>query len=171
MVFINIFINKVDNLISRMIKKDNISYNNIFLGMLVPALFILISGISSSQIYGQEDSSNTSMNNQITLTAEILDNEYVWIDGTGLVNPTLNISSIIQSEIIVNSLENDSEEHELIIEEISNDGDRNEIIESDEIEKGSSDKVKFQLNPDYEKLEYYCEYHPETMRGNINLVN
>lgn len=153
-----------------MIKTSNFSYNRGFLSMLV-STFILVSGTSSLQIYGQEDPSNTSTNNQIILTAEISDNEYVWIDNTGLVNPTLNISSGIQTEIIVNSLENDFEEHELIIEEISNDGDRIEILESNEIERGSSDTVKFQPNLDYENLEYYCEYHPETMRGNIQLIN
>ncbi|MGD1836680.1 MAG: hypothetical protein ACPKPY_01305, partial [Nitrososphaeraceae archaeon] len=107
----------------------------------------------------------------ITLTAEIVDSSYVWVDENGLVNPTLNISSIMDTEITVKSLENDSEEHELVIEEILSDGDRDEIIESAEIEEGSSDKINFQPKQNYEKLEYYCEYHPETMRGNIQLIN
>ncbi len=45
---------------------------------------------------------------------------------------------------------------------------------SGDIEGGSSDTIKF--NPEdvqdeeYRSLEYYCKYHPVTMRGKISII-
>ena len=52
---------------------------------------------------------------------------------------------------------------------------KKEIVASDEIKGGSSDTIKF--NPedvqdeDYQSLEYYCEYHPDTMKGMIEITD
>jgi plastocyanin len=101
---------------------------------------------------------------------------YKWTedDDNKFVNPTLNLTSGIDNQISVKSLQNDSEEHEIIIEGITSDGDKKEIVASDEIKAGSSDTIKF--NPedvqdeDYQSFEYYCEYHPDTMRGKISIT-
>ena len=59
----------------------------------------------------------------------------------------------------------------LIIEGIVSNGDKEELTVCGNIESESSDTIKF--NPEdvqdevYQSLEYYCEYHLDTMRGKI----
>ena len=85
----------------------------------------------------------------------------------------MNLTSGVDNQITIKSLSNDTEEHEIIIEGTTSDGDKEEIVKSDEIEGGSSATVKF--NPedvqdgDYQSFEYYCEYHPDTMRAKISI--
>ncbi len=48
-----------------------------------------------------------------------------------------------------------------------------EIISSDEIENGSSTTVNFNSSDidtgNYDSFDYYCEYHPETMLGKLQI--
>ena len=138
-------------------------------------IFILFGNtqINLFQVYSQEDQTQT---NSIVLTAKLLGETYKWTedDTNKFVNPTLNLTSGIDNQITVKSLQNDSPEHEIIIEGITSDGDKKELVKSDEIKGGSSDTIKF--NPEdvqdknYQSFEYYCEYHPDTMRGNISIT-
>jgi hypothetical protein len=130
------------------------------------------------KIYSQEGIPSSS----IELTAKLVDNQYRWIGSNNSTNPTLNITSGVDNQISIKSLEGDQEEHELIIEGVSattagggnsDDEEGEELVASDEIEDGSSATVNF--NPsdvdttDYQSIEYYCEYHPDTMRGKIQI--
>jgi hypothetical protein len=108
----------------------------------------------------------------IELTGKLVNNTYRWMDSNDTVNPVLNIVLGQDNKITIKSLPDDPEEHELIIEGILPDGNRDEIIKSDEVEEGSTDIIDFIPEAiDFDSLEYYCEYHPDTMRGNINLIN
>ena len=132
--------------------------------------------INLFQVYSQEESQNQTETDSIVLTAKLFGETYKWTedDDNKFVNPTLNLTSGIDNQITVKSLQNDSEEHEIIIEGITSDGDKKEIVASEEIKGGSSDTIKF--NPedaqdeDYQSFEYYCEYHPDTMRGKISIT-
>lgn len=139
-------------------------------------IFFILFGktqINLFQVYSQEESQNQTQTNPIILTAKLFGEIYKWIevDDNKFVNPILNLTSGIDNQITVKSLQNDSEEHEIIIEGITSDGDKKEIVASDEIKGGSSDTIKFKpedvQDEDYQSFEYYCEYHPDTMRGKI----
>lgn len=91
------------------------------------------------------------------------------------------MTSGVENQITIKSLEGDSEEHELIIEGISaSDRKGEEIIASDEIEDGSSTAINFNpadiekdsssSNSNYQSFEYYCEYHPDIMRGKVQII-
>jgi len=131
----------------------------------------------------QQQSSSSS----IMLTAKLVDNQYIWTDtNSNVINPTLNITSGAENQIIIKSVKGDPEEHELIIEGISsnaattaattdNEGKGEELVASEEIEDGSSTSVHFnpgeiqEGNRNYQSFEYYCEYHPDTMRGKVQI--
>lgn len=142
------------------------------LTIAVTTVFILFSSIGTNSLYAQEQEEETSTSS-IVLTAKLVDNQYRWIGSNNATNPTLNITSGVDNQITITSLENDPEEHELIIEGISSNEENEELVKSDEIEEGSSDTINF--NPedidtsDYQSFEYYCEYHPETMRGKVQI--
>src|SRR5688572_7443728 len=150
-------------------KNNNIRLQNkiTILIIVIATISILFANMESNliKIYAQEKMSSPS----IELTAKLVDNQYRWIGSTNSINPTLNITSGVDHQITIKSLEGDTEEHELIIKGISAAGDEGkELIASDHVEDGSSTAINF--NPsdvetnNYQLLEYYCEYHPDTMR-------
>jgi hypothetical protein len=128
-----------------------------------------------------------SSSSSIMLTAKLVDNQYRWTDtNSNVINPTLNITSGVENQITIKSVKGDPEEHELIIEGISsnaattaattdNEGKGEELVASEEIEDGSSTSVHFnpgeiqEGNRNYQSFEYYCEYHPDTMRGKVQI--
>jgi hypothetical protein len=130
---------------------------------------------NSIKIYAQEQQPQEEISSSsIELTAKLGDNEYRWIGSNNATNPTLNITSGVDNQITIKSIAGDPTEHELIIEGVSADGkETEELISSDEIENGSSTTVNF--NPsdinttDYQSFEYYCEYHPDTMIGKVQI--
>jgi plastocyanin len=148
--------------------------------------------VYAQQQQQQQQQNQESPNSSIVLTAKMIDNQYRWIDAdTNAINPTLNMTAGIDNEITVKSLEGDYAEHELVIEGVSsnaaasgNDDDKDndkgggkELVKSDEIKDGSSATVNFDSadiqedddNSNYQSFEYYCEYHPDTMRGKIQI--
>src|SRR5215204_3766912 len=152
----------------------------------------LIKVYAQQQQQQQQQQNQKSPNSSIVLTAKMIDNQYRWIDDdTNAINPTLNMTAGIDNEITVKSLEGDSAEHELVIEGISsnaaasgNDDDKDndkgggeELVKSDEIKEGSSATINFNSadiqddedDSNYQSFEYYCEYHPDTMRGKIQI--
>lgn len=154
--------------------------NKIVLNLIsVATFFILVAtGMVSSfvQIYSQEQVQQNQQSS-IQLTGKLIDNIYRWIDSSNnSINPTLNITAGVENQITVKSLKDDPEEHEIIIEGITSDGDKEELVKSDEVQGGSSDTIVF--NPEdlqegdknYQSFEYYCEYHPDTMKGMIKLA-
>ncbi|WP_049923255.1 cupredoxin domain-containing protein [Halopiger djelfimassiliensis] len=78
----------------------------------------------------------------------------------GEENPPLNLEAGREYELVWINV--DGAEHELIVE--SADGE--ELEESDSSETaGEAVSMTFEASED--AAEYYCEYHPETMRGDV----
>jgi hypothetical protein len=177
----------------------NKMFHTIILNLIVSVtfLFLVINSPAAEsnfiKVYAQQQQqqqNQESPNSSIVLTAKMIDNQYRWIDAnTNAINPTLNVTAGIDNEITVKSLEGDSAEHELVIEGVSsndaaasgndddNKGGGEELVKSDEIKEGSSATVNFNSadiqedddNSNYQSFEYYCEYHPDTMRGKIQI--
>lgn len=157
-----------------MLRTNKIVFNLIS----VATFFILVAtslGSSSVQIYSQEQVQQNQQSS-IQLTGKLIDNIYRWVDSSNnSINPTLNITAAVDNQITVKSLKDDPEEHEIIIEGITSDGDKEELVKSDEVQGGSSDTIVFnpedlQEDKNYQSFEYYCEYHPDTMKGKIKLA-
>ena len=99
------------------------------------------------------------------LTATQVNGTYLWVDNNSMYNPTLMLKPNTDNTISVKSLQNDTEEHELVVQSWNN----QTYTESEEIEGGSFDGVLF--NPgNNSSMKYHCEYHPDTMRGTIQVV-
>lgn len=124
---------------------------------------------------------NISENNTIILNAaEVGENEtaeqgedesaeqgesemYRWVDSAGTENPHLNMVSNMEYAIKIDNPTD--EEHELIIENEK----KLKVGGSEHIEPGKNTEFEFKfMNTD--ELNYYCEYHPETMRGIIKVA-
>ena len=145
--------------------------------IVVATIFILFSNMESNLIktYAQEKSSPSNSSSE--LTSKLIGNEYRWIGSNNSINPTLNITSGVDNQITTKSTQGDPVEHQLIISAVkSSSGGGSggkELAKGDEIKDGSSTTVNF--NPsdiktsDYQSLEYYCEYHPDTMKGKVQI--
>ena len=100
----------------------------------------------------------------ITLTAQEIDGAYVW-EKEGKNNPTLNLLSGKQYDFAIKSLPTDPAEHEFKI--VLPNGE--DIVEAEEVEEGEQTTVSF-TPATQGTLRYYCEYHPDSMVGIINIV-
>lgn len=80
----------------------------------------------------------------------------------GEENPTLDLAEGTEYELVWINV--DGAEHELIIE--TEDGEELEESDSSE-EAGEAVSMTFEASED--AAEYYCEYHPEAMRGDVEL--
>ena len=127
------------------INNNNKSQNK-FLNLIIAVaiISILFANMESNliKIYAQDEEASSP---SIELTAKLVDNQYRWVGSTNSTNPTLNITSGVDNQIMIKSIEGDPEEHELIIEGIPVPGNEEgeELIASDEIEDGSSATVNF----------------------------
>ncbi len=142
-------------------KNNNIRLKNkiTIIIIVVATISILFVNMESNliKIHPQEGVSSSS----IELIAKLVDNQYKWVGANNSTNPTVNITSGVDNQISIKSIEGDPEEHELIIEGISASAEEGEeLIASDHVEDGSSTTVNF--NPsdietsNYQSLEYYC---------------
>lgn len=87
---------------------------------------------------------------------------YRWSDNSGSTNPTLEL--IVNANNIVQIQNPTDEEHEMIIGSQSG----SELATSGDIEPNSSGRLLIRPNMT-ETLQYYCEYHPTTMKGLVEL--
>ncbi|HEX5977641.1 MAG TPA: hypothetical protein VFY68_10210 [Nitrososphaeraceae archaeon] len=87
---------------------------------------------------------------------------YRWSDNSGSTNPTLKL--IVNANNIVQIQNPTDEEHEMIIESQSG----SELATSGDIEPNSTGSLLFRPNMT-ETLQYYCEYHPTTMKGLVEI--
>ena len=140
--------------------------------------FVNIDSIDFVKVYSQEQEQNQTQTNQtsIELTGKLIGTTYRWVDSSNSINPTIIVTSGVNNQIIIKSLKNDSQEHAFIIEGTTSSGDKEELVISDTVHDGSSIIVDFypldlQEYKNYESFDYYCEYHPETMKGNIQITN
>jgi plastocyanin len=110
--------------------------------------------------------------NPITLTAVEVNGVYVW-ENNGKNNPTLNLLAEKQYDFIIKSLPSDSAEHEFKIVLPNGEEEGEEIIEAEEVEEGEQTQVSFTpiATKTVDTLKYYCEYHPQSMVGIINIVS
>jgi hypothetical protein len=139
---------------------------------IVFMVFANINSIGFVKVFSQEEQNQTS----IELAGKLIGTTYRWVDSNNSINPTLIVTSGENNQITVKSLQNDSQEHDLIIEGITSSGDKDELVISDTVHDGSSSKVDFypldlQEYKNYKAFDYYCEYYPDTMRGNIKIIN
>lgn len=149
----------------------------VYLNVLVASLILIvgllvISHLSSTQALAKEDEnnetkiSNTTLatgNNTIILNPQETNETYRWVNSSGGINPTLGIAK--GSEYLIKIKNPTDTKHELIIE----DAKHSEIAKSKEIQPGKNTEFKFTTEKTGQ-LNYYCEYHPETMRGIINII-
>ncbi len=156
-----------------MLQINNKSQNKT-LGIIVVVITLLLISYanmeSTFKIYAQEKLANPSLE----LTAKLVNSEYRWIGSNNATNPTLNVTSGVDNQITIKSITGDPAEHELIIEGVSGKGLKTEeIISSNEIENGSSTTLNLNTtdidNGNYDSFDYYCEYHPETMLGKLQI--
>ncbi len=113
---------------------------------------------------------NTSIefeNSTIVLTATRIGtegNNYIWTS-EDRNSPVLNLRPNTDYEFIVNTLPEDDNEHELKISTIQGE----EIAEGDSVDEGESTRFVFDSGQP-RTLSYFCEYHPTSMIGPINVV-
>ena len=155
-----------------MLQTNNKSQNkSLGIIIIVALLFMSFANMESTlKTYAQEKVANPSLE----LTAKLVKSEYKWLGSNNATNPTLNVTSGVDNQITIKSITGDPAEHELVIEGVSGKGLKTEeIISSDEIENGSSTTVNFNSSDidtgNYDSFEYYCEYHPETMLGKLQI--
>jgi plastocyanin len=139
--------------------------------ILMAGIFIiLLCGVS--QTMGQLDDNNHAAtlddnsvqgNNTIILNPSEINGTYRWVNNSGGVNPTLDITKGNEYQIKINNPTD--EEHELIIDNQK----KSKVGGSDHIEPGKNTEFEFKTMNAGE-LNYYCEYHPETMRGIIKVI-
>ena len=134
-------------------------------------IFIILS-CGVSQTMGQLDDNNNAAtlddnsvqgNNTIILNPSEINGTYRWVNSSGGLNPTLDITKGNEYQIKINNPTD--EEHELIIDNEK----KSKVGGSDHIEPGKNTEFEFKTMNAGE-LNYYCEYHPETMRGIIKVI-
>jgi hypothetical protein len=134
----------------------------------VPSVLLVLAATMMQQANAQNiNETGTSLATATTfqLTATPVNGTYLWVDNNSMYNPTLMLKANTDNTLSVKSLQNDTEEHELIVQSWNN----QTYTESEEIKGGSSDEVLF--NPgNNSSMNYHCEYHPDTMRGTIQVV-
>jgi plastocyanin len=139
--------------------------------ILMAGIFLILS-CGVSQTMGQLDEKNHDAtlddnsvqgNNTIILNPSEINGTYRWVNSSGGVNPTLDITKGNEYQIKINNPTD--EEHELIIENEK----KSKVGGSDHIEPGKNTEFEFKTMNAGE-LNYYCEYHPETMRGIIKVI-
>ena len=123
---------------------------------------------SPDKISGTASTSNSDTNNNnntaIALNALELKNEtYRWQNTTQGINPTLHL--IAHTDYVIKIKNPTDTKHELIIG-----SNGTEIAKSNSINPGKNKNFVFNANTTG-VFEYHCEYHPDTMKGIIEITN
>jgi plastocyanin len=113
---------------------------------------------SSTSSSASSSDSNTS---SIALNALELKNEtYRWQNTSDAINPTLHL--IANTDYVIKIKNPTDTKHELII---TSNGTE---TKSNELKPGKNGKLNFNANSTG-TFEYHCEYHPDTMKGIIEI--
>jgi hypothetical protein len=115
-------------------------------------------------VFGQTQET-LDQNSIVELTAEKA-GKYVWKSNDLGINPLLDLKSNENYTFLVTSFQNDTAEHQLKID-LREGGEH--LAESEVIERGSSSQFEFNTGIP-QILKYYCEYHPRSMTGIINVT-
>ena len=114
---------------------------------------------SSTSTSSSASNSNTS---SIALNALELKNEtYRWQNTSKAINPTLHL--IANTDYLIKIKNPTDTKHQLIIA-----SNGTEIAKSKDIIAGKSGKLTLPVNSTG-TFEYHCEYHPDTMKGIIEI--
>lgn len=106
-------------------------------------------------------------NSTIVLTATRIGtegNNYIWTS-EGRNSPILNLRPNTDYEFVVNTMPEDENEHKLKISTILGE----EIAKGESVDEGESSNFIFNSGQS-RTLSYFCEYHPTSMIGPINVV-
>ena len=117
--------------------------------------------LSEKNIAHAQLEDSTASPNIVDLKVAERNNNFVWTSVNGQANPTLNLKSGTDYTIQVESMDNNIP-HQLIIQNESG----KQLTKSDEISNGQTDDFTFTFR-DIGKYQYHCQYHSETMHGNI----
>jgi plastocyanin len=114
---------------------------------------------SSTSTSASASNSNTS---SIALNALELKNEtYRWQNTSEAINPTLHL--IANTDYLIKIKNPTDTKHQLIIA-----SNGTELAKGKEIQPGKNGKLNFNANSTG-TFEYHCEYHPDTMKGIIEI--
>ena len=146
-------------LVSKLLKHDT------FILFVICLLMVTLNFQFNQVIFGQtQDALN--QNSIVELTAERV-GKYVWKSNELGFNPLLNLKSNENYTFLITSFQNDIAEHQLKIEPIEGGA---HLAESEKIKHGSSSQFAFNTGIP-QILRYYCEYHPRSMSGIINVTS
>jgi uncharacterized cupredoxin-like copper-binding protein len=146
--------------------------NVIVASLLLIAGLMMVSHVSNTSVLAQADKHNETnesntkqaiVNSTIVLNPQETNKTYNWVNSSGGINPTLGIAK--GTEYVIKIKNPTDTKHELIIE----DAKHSELGKSKEIQPGKNIEFKFSTEKTGQ-LNYYCEYHPDTMRGVINII-
>lgn len=116
----------------------------------------------SSSSSSKDSSSSNSNTSSIALNALELKNEtYRWQNTSKAINPTLHL--IANTDYLIKIKNPTDTKHELIIT-----SNGTELAKSNEMNPGKNGKLNLPVNSTG-TLEYHCEYHPDTMKGTIEI--
>jgi plastocyanin len=122
---------------------------------------------SPDKISRTDSTTNADTNNNntsIALNALELKNEtYRWQNTTQGINPTLHL--IAHTSYVIKIKNPTDAKHELIIG-----SNGTELAKSNSINPGKNKNFVFNANTTG-TFEYHCEYHPDTMKGIIEITN
>ena len=122
---------------------------------------------SPDKISGTASTSNSVTNNNTTSIAlnalELKNETYRWQNTTQGINPTLHL--ITHTDYVIKIKNPTDAKHELIIG-----SNGTELAKSNSINPGKNKNFVFNANSTG-IFEYHCEYHPDTMKGIIEITN
>lgn len=136
-----------------------------FILFIICLLMVTLNFQFNQVIFGQTQET-LNQNSTVELTAEKV-GKYVWKNNVLGLNPLLNLKSNENYTFLITSFQNDTAEHQLKIE--PREGGEY-LAESKVIEHGSSSQFAFNTGIP-QVLRYYCEYHPRSMTGIINVTS
>jgi hypothetical protein len=122
-------------------------------------------GETSQAGEGQQPAATTI---EMTPTEEV-NGTYRWsVDNN--INPTITLVANVDNTITVNNPTDD--EHQLIIAMAEGGGgeEEEEMTTTEDVEPGDQGELSITPNAT-DSLRYYCEYHPQTMLGDIRITN
>jgi len=100
--------------------------------------------------------------NIVDLKVSERNGNFVWTSINGQANPDLDLKSGTRYTFQVESMENNNVAHQLIIQTESG----KQLTKSDVISNDNTDDFPFTFS-EKGKYQYHCQYHPNTMHGNI----
>lgn len=137
-------------------------------GGLTPAM------TTQQQVFAQPAGGETSQAGEgqqpattIEMTPTEVNGTYRWsVDNN--INPTITLVANVDNTITVNNPTDD--EHQLIIAMAEGGGEEEEVATTEDVEPGDQGELSITPNAT-DSLRYYCEYHPQTMLGDIRISN